>query len=1383
MSACRTSTRLAACAAVIALAAALAPALLLGDAAAQTDESLSEFKPNGEILLPASTTIRGSPPSPPTYAAPQDVAFDHEGRIYVADRNKNRMVVLDSEYNFNYTIDTLGAGDGELDAPTGVALNSTHMFVAERDNNRISVFTLNGSFVRHLSAPASVNVPPVGGGTPTGNNLNTPRGITITPEGSIYLSFGGRPMGYFHPNGTYAGTVFGLDPGPRGVDVGRGGVLAVAIPGSASGGNFVRVLNISNHAEMFTTGAARSQSYCVSTACTNNTEVLFTIGTAAQSSAEGDFSRPFDVSFSSDGHLLAVADALNSRVQVFLLNTTDDGVPTGLASDRPVLVLGGIGIPTGVDFGSDNRLAAIHSNGNLVVYEFVLPAVKSVAAMPDPDNAGNAINASVLSAGTSALVNVTFNTNLVQVNTTAGIPYLALGPERNATLIPYNYSETTRILQFAYTVQEGDAEDDFEYNPDTALRLNGSTIMAGPRNVAALTALPWTGPAGGSLWAVHGIAVDTERPELDAIYSPNASATYSNGSRIVVALNYSEAVWAVGSSAGDLPSLALNVVTKDGGGATASYLSGNGTRTLEFSYEVRPGDSALDGLRHAGAMALSADGSIVDAAGNEANRVLRAQSDFAGPSILVDAVPPRVDSVGSDSLGGTYRAGQSVDIAVTFAEAVTVDGSPVLALATTPSQNASYVQDTDGDAEILFRYEVQAGDGAPGGLRHAGTDALSANGGSIADAVGNAANLTLPAPGDFGGPSIMVDTVSPSVRAVNTTLLSGTYGIGQTIDIAVAFDESVTVTGSPTLALATAPSKNALYVPGTDGDAEILFRYEVEAGDSAPGGLQYDGTGALSADGSIVDAAGNAANRTLSPPGPLVEQGIWLDAVAPQVVSVEPDSPGGTYRAGQSVDIAVVFDENVTVTGSPVLALATSPPRSASYVQDTDGDAEILFRYEVQAGDGAPGGLRYAGTGALSGGSIADAVGNAADLTLPPPAPLAGIIINTASMGGGPGNQTGGGPGNQTGDAPTTVAIGPGGVPDGQGDFVDRGPGVNVTIDVSGLPGAGTAGAMVQFPQGGATVTASFGSVSFPPGTVATSVPADGLLVLRVVDAADDTLPSNSSIQRGLAYEGSGAVVLQRVVEVGDENTRIEFDKPVRISLEGQDEGRAFYIAGAGGMIVPIDDACGADDADRVHRHLNGTGECRIESDGDMVIYTYHLTKFGTVKAANEAAPLPVYYTCSVALEKPDLRINDARLEGQSTPVSQKLFNTGSAEFERVGIEATRWQVNLGADTPPDAGVPSMSFPASGTDNGTASSALVARVDTSLPASLTEVSEAGKGGAYEAVGEGTAVAEGLGGGAIKDLWFKLNLTQYSKVQGETITQSVTYNVQCVEPVA
>ena len=75
-----------------------------------------------------------------------------------------------------------------------------------------------------------------------------------------------------------------------------------------------------------------------------------------------------------------------------------------------------------------------------------------------------------------------------------------------------------------------------------------------------------------------------------------------------------------------------------------------------------------------------------------------------------------------------------------------------------------------------------------------------------------------------------------------------------------------------------------------------------------------------------------------------------------------------------------------------------------------------------------------------------------------------------------------------------------------------------------------------------------------------------------------------------LAYEGSGRVALQRVVEVGSASGRVEFDMPVGILLEGQ-AGRAFYIeGGTDGGITPIDHACAADDAARVHRHLAGAG-------------------------------------------------------------------------------------------------------------------------------------------------------------------------------------------------
>ena len=262
-------------------------------------------------------------------------------------------------------------------------------------------------------------------------------------------------------------------------------------------------------------------------------------------------------------------------------------------------------------------------------------------------------------------------------------------------------------------------------------------------------------------------------------------------------------------------------------------------------------------------------------------------------------------------------------------------------------------------------------------------------------------------------------------------------------------------------------------------------------------------------------------------------------------------------------------------------------------------------------------------------------------------------------------------------------------------------------------------------------------------------VPADGLLVLHVVSASDGYLPSNSSIQR-LAYGGSGPVMLQRIVEVGDADGRITFDMPVRISLEGQAGGRAFYIdGGANGTITPIDLACAADDTERVHRQLGGMGECRIESGDDMVIHTYHLTRFGTV-ASDRGTPPPVVHTCSLRLDKTDLAV-PAVPGAYSKAVRQAVVNSGSQPFDRVALDATPWYIDPVSDMP-DTNAPS------------------------LPASLTVSSGMAQGGQFAPLPG--AVADGLGGGQEEPLWLAINLTGHAQVNGTRLVQDVAYTAEC-----
>jgi len=577
------------------------------------------------------------------------------------------------------------------------------------------------------------------------------------------------------------------------------------------------------------------------------------------------------------------------------------------------------------------------------------------------------------------------------------------------------------------------------------------------------------------------------------------------------------------------------------------------------------------------------------------------------------------------------------------------------------------------------------------------------------------------------------------------------YTAGQVVRIAAEFPEPVAVQagsggGAPYLELQTgAAGARAPYVSGS-GTSTLVFAYTVRDGD-ATNRLSYNGTGALALNGSTITAvsSGDPASTVLTEPGSADSLSnssrVRIDALRPTVVSVYAPAGDGAYGVDDQIDIAARFSENVTVAGTPVITLETGPAdRDAAYRSGNATDT-LVFRYTVQEGDIASR-LDYAGADALKAGdgaSIVDAVGNAAVLTLPTPG-SEGSLADSAIVAIGDGM---GGPASNN----VTVNIGPSRV-DGSGNVTSRGDEARVMINVGSLAAPGGAGT-ATFPTGDAVVRTSFASVSFPPGVAATSVPADGLLVMYVADTAFD----NSSVQGALGYDGSGPVVLRRVVEIGDEDSRIVFDMPVRISLEGQASGRAFYAAGAGGAITPIDRACAADDTERVHRQLDGTGECQLDAGGDKVVYTYHLTRFGTA-ASGSGAPPPVNHTCSMRVGSADIGVQVSP-NSLSTAAPQSVINSGSMPFDSVGLEASPWYINLGSAQPgPDT--------------------------PSLPASITMLSEVESDGPYRQVAaSGTNVAEsGLGGGQQASLWFKMDLSGQDGPQSGNLVQYITYVAEC-----
>ncbi len=72
----------------------------------------------------------------------------HEDKIFVSDREAHVIKVYNNNGRFLYEFGKHGTGDGELNHPTGLAVDKTgHLLICSESNHRVQVFTLDGKFV------------------------------------------------------------------------------------------------------------------------------------------------------------------------------------------------------------------------------------------------------------------------------------------------------------------------------------------------------------------------------------------------------------------------------------------------------------------------------------------------------------------------------------------------------------------------------------------------------------------------------------------------------------------------------------------------------------------------------------------------------------------------------------------------------------------------------------------------------------------------------------------------------------------------------------------------------------------------------------------------------------------------------------------------------------------------------------------------------------------------------------------------------------------------------------------------------------------------------------------------------------------------------------
>ena len=121
---------------------------------------------------------------------------------------------------------------------------------------------------------------------------------------------------------------------------------------------------------------------------------------------------------------------------------------------------------------------------------------------------------------------------------------------------------------------------------------------------------------------------------------------------------------------------------------------------------------------------------------------------------------------------------------------------------------------------------------------------------------------------------------------------------------------------------------HANYASGSPGTT-LTFNYTVAAGESSSD-LDYVNTSALSLNsGTIKDATGNNATRTLASPGASNSLGankaLVVDGVVPTVSGVTSPNADGYFNSGDALSIYVFFSEEVTVNIAKRLEEEVSP--------------------------------------------------------------------------------------------------------------------------------------------------------------------------------------------------------------------------------------------------------------------------------------------------------------------------------------------------------------------------------------------------------------------------------------------------------------------------
>ena len=482
---------------------------------------------------------------------------------------------------------------------------------------------------------------------------------------------------------------------------------------------------------------------------------------------------------------------------------------------------------------------------------------------------------------------------------------------------------------------------------------------------------------------IQGSATDFSSGSFKSIYTPlspsiaSVSASTADGSYgvgEVISLNvlFSAAVNVV--TTGGTPTLELETGNTD---RAASYTSGSGTTTINFTYTVQEGDNSSD-LDFTGTSALTLNGGTIKAsngAANNANLTLAspgaANSLADNSSIIVDTIAPTITVAINDGGDGSLNAAEDSSVTISGTTSGVSDGQTV----------SINISSSGGGTPINTTAAINSNSYSATGLDlstlNDGTLTITAD---VSDLAGNSAiqasdtstKNTATSTNNTASKYINFDTTPPTITITDDDA-DDSLSVGDTSTITFTFSEDVRYFEESDVTISGGSLSNWRRVTSTVYTATFT-----PSSNSKTEGVISVGSGGFTDLEGNKNQDGNDTDNYVT---------FNVDTIVPTVLTVSSSTSDGIYKTDDTITINVVFSEAVTVntTGNPPqLILDTGSTEQIATYSSGTGTNTLVFTYTVQAGDSSSD-LNYKDRSSLllNSSTIQDSSSNDATLTLP----------------------------------------------------------------------------------------------------------------------------------------------------------------------------------------------------------------------------------------------------------------------------------------------------------------------------------------------------------------------------------------------------------------